>query len=284
MARRIRDLTASEWFHVFNRGVDRQDVFSGDGDYLLFEQLLEESVSRFALEVHAYALMSNHFHLLVHCPDGRLSDAMQRICGRFGAAYNRRTKREGPVFTNRFKSVAVTTDPQLSQVARYIHRNPLVIVGPHALHAYRWSSLGVLVGSRDCPTWLSTGTVSDPGRPASDLLDYVLRPQPSDKGGWTVPEFTCDDIENAVLAGRSCDRVAALAPVPGQMNELRTLVIMLAIELRAASVNELSDRYGVDPQSVRRTARRGRVAAATESNFARRRESVLGLLHRKNAA
>ena len=108
MARRIRDLTASEWFHVFNRGVDRQDVFSGDGDYLLFEQLLEESVSRFALEVHAYALMSNHFHLLVHCPDGRLSDAMQRICGRFGAAYNRRTKREGPVFTNRFKSVAVT--------------------------------------------------------------------------------------------------------------------------------------------------------------------------------
>jgi REP element-mobilizing transposase RayT len=211
MARRIRDLSTSEWFHVFNRGADRQDVFSGDGDYLLFEQLLDESVDRFALQLHAYALMSNHFHLLVHAPEGQLSEAMQRICGRFGAAYNRRTRREGPVFTNRFKSVA-------------------------------------------------------------------------DTGGSAMPEFTCDDIENAVFVGRASDRWAALTPVPGQMNELRMLVIMLAVELRAAPVTDLADRYGVDPQSIRRTARRGRVAVATESDFARRRESVLGMLRRANAA
>jgi putative transposase len=283
MARRIRDLTASEWFHVFNRGVDRQDIFSSDGDYVLFEQLLDDAVDRFAVEVHAYALMSNHFHLLVHCPEGQLSDAMQRICGRFGAAYNRRTQREGPVFTNRFKTVAVTSDPQLTQLARYIHRNPLVIVGPQALHAYRWSSLGALVGSRDCPSWLSTGVVSDPGRTGSDLLDYVLRPQPSDTGRLS-PTFTCDDIEAAVLAGRTSDRAALLAAVPGHVNELRTLVITLAVELRAASAVELADRYGVDAQSIRRIARRGRVAAATATDFARRRESVLRSLGRAEAA
>jgi putative transposase len=282
MARRIRDLSASEWFHVFNRGADRQDIFSADRDYLLFEDLVAESVDRFAIEVHAYALMSNHFHLLLHCPEGNLSEAMQRICGRFGAAYNQRTRREGPVFTSRFKSVAVTSDAQLDQVGRYIHRNPLVIVTPPALRSYRWSSLGALTGARDRPTWLSTGTLSDPAEDPSRLVDYVLLPQPADTGG-PGPMFTCDDIEDAIV-GRSQDRAGLLTGKPGQVNELRTMVITLAMELRAASVFELAERYGADPQSIRRTARRGRVAAATESEFARQRDYALWVLRHSRAA
>ncbi len=282
MARRIRDLTASEWFHVFNRGADRQDVFSADSDYLLFEQLLAESVDRFATEVHAYALMSNHFHLLMHCPEGRLSESVQWICGRFGATYNRRTRREGPVFTSRFKSVAVTSDAQLSQVGRDIHRNPLAIVPPRALRSYRWSSLGALTGARDRPSWLSTGLLNDPDEDPSHMLHYVLLHQPGDAGAGG-PAFTCEDIEDAV-AGASPDRAASLAAVPGRVNELRTLVITLAVELRVAPALELADRYGVDPQSIRRTARRGRVAAATENDFARRRDSALRLLRNGGAA
>ena len=284
MARRIRDLTGSEWFHVFNRGVDRQDVFSGDSDYLLFEQLLGESVERFAVEVHAYALMSNHFHLLLHCPEGQLSAAMQRICGRFGAAYNRRTQRDGPVFTNRFKSVAVTSDAQLHQVARYIHRNPLVIVGPRALHTYRWSSLGPLVGSRQRPSWLSTGVVNDPRRPASDLLEYVLRPsrrtRSMRRSGVDVRRHRGGGRRRS--HGGSCRTARRRAG--RHVNDLRMLSIMLAVELRAASVAELADRYGVDPQSIRRTARRGRVAVATAGDFARLRESALRTMRRADAA
>jgi REP element-mobilizing transposase RayT len=282
MARRIRDLTASEWFHVFNRGADRQDVFSADRDYLVFEELLAESVGRFSIEVHAYALMSNHFHLLLHCPEGRLSEAMQRICGRFGAAYNQRTKREGPVFTSRFKSVAVVSDAQLWQVGRYIHRNPLVIVPALGLRTYRWSSLSALIGAREMPPWLSYGTLSDLDHDASRLLDYVLLPQPADTGT-LEPTYTCDDIEEAI-AGRSSDRASLVAASPGTVNEQRKLLITLAVELRAASVLELADRYHVDPQSIRRTARRGRVAAATESEFAQQREDALWVLGHSRAA
>jgi REP element-mobilizing transposase RayT len=146
MGRHHRDLTRSEWFHVYNRGADRQDIFSADGDWTLFEQLTAEAFERFAIELHAYALMTNHFHFLGRAGDGGLSEAMQRLCGRYGAAYNERTGRTGSLFTGRFQSVPITSDAQLTQTARYIHRNPLAIVPAAALDTYRWSSLGVLTG------------------------------------------------------------------------------------------------------------------------------------------
>ena len=73
MPRKLRDLDSSEWFHVFNKGSDGQDIFSLDGDHHLFEELVGAAARRTGLEVHVYALMSNHFHFLVRAPGGVLS-------------------------------------------------------------------------------------------------------------------------------------------------------------------------------------------------------------------
>jgi putative transposase len=284
MARHVRDLATSTWFHVFNRGADRQDIFSGDGDYVLFEQLLQQAVDRFAIEAHAYVLMSNHFHLLLHCPQGQISTAMQRICGQYGAAFNQRTQREGPVFTSRFKSVPVSSDAQLVQVGRYIHRNPLAIVPARALHTYRWSSLGAIVGTRRLPGWLSTGTVFESDGDPVRYLQYVLEPRAADVSEASRTAFSFDQIERAVVASSGTDAHSILAVTPGRAHPTRVLAITLAVELRTAPVTELAARYGVDAQSIRRTARQGRIFTATSATFAGLRQATLHTLRRECAA
>jgi len=93
-----------------SRGADRQDIFSDDHDRTHFERLLGEATDSFTIGVHAYCLMSNHFHVLVHCQDDDLSAAMQHVCGNHARAYNRRHGRSGTIFGDRFKSVPITTE------------------------------------------------------------------------------------------------------------------------------------------------------------------------------
>ena len=125
-----------------NRGADRQDIFSDDDDRHMFEHHAGDLVRRGLLEIHAYALMDNHFHFLGRSPQGELSAAMHRLGCEYARWYNRRHRRDGPLFRNRFVSVLIDDEEQLLVASRYIHRNPLAFVPPAALGAYRWSSLG----------------------------------------------------------------------------------------------------------------------------------------------
>src|SRR3546814_16605516 len=74
------------WHHVMNRGVAKQRVFHSRADGEMFEALLGEGHDRFGVEVHAYCLMTNHYHLLLRCPEGGLSDFMQLVSARFTRA------------------------------------------------------------------------------------------------------------------------------------------------------------------------------------------------------
>ena len=280
MGRRQRDLSTSEWFHLVNRGCDRQDLFSVEGDWVLWEQLGAEAFARFGVEIHAYAWMTSHVHLLARTEcGGDISAAMQRLCARYAMAYNERTGREGPLFTGRFRSKPVTDDAQLAQTARYIHRNPLSIVPAAGLAAYRWSSLGPLIGRRAVPEWLSTGVIEV----GDDYLAYVLEPQPGDRSenGAASSTISCDDIDAAVaaLSGGEIGRLRDGLDRCGV--EWRTMAIMLAVELRVATASELAQHYGLsDPRSIRRAARRGRVRIADSPSFAALRSRTLRELGR----
>jgi REP-associated tyrosine transposase len=147
------------WHHVMNRGAARLPTFVTKSDALTFERLVGEGHARFGVEVHAYCLMSNHFHLLVHCPTGGLSPFMQHVAAVYTRAFNERHGRDGPLFRGRFHSLLVHDDRYVVTAARYIHRNPLDLGPAVDLAAYRWSSHGVYLGRRPCPEWLRTGTV-----------------------------------------------------------------------------------------------------------------------------
>lgn len=161
MSRPLRIEYEGAWYHVMNRGRARQTIFPGRGSYEAFLETVAEAAHRFRLEVHAYCLMPNHYHLLVHTPLGNLSRAMRHIDGLYTQRYNRLEETDGPLFRGRYKAILVEADSYLLAVSRYIHRNPVEADPPLVdnLADWPWSSYPAYLGRAPAPTWLETGTV-----------------------------------------------------------------------------------------------------------------------------
>ena len=137
-----------------NRGIARQPVFLTARDGKAFESLLADGCERFGVQAHAYCLMSNHYHLLLHCPTGGLSEFMQGLGARYTRLLNERTGRDGPIFRGRFRSLVIDSDSYLTAVGRYIHRNPLDLRPQVDLATYRWSSYRHYLRLGGKPNWL----------------------------------------------------------------------------------------------------------------------------------
>ena len=136
-------------------------MFRDDVDRVDFGRQLGVGHERFQVEIHAYCLMSNHFHLLVHCPAGNLSEFMHIVSTTFARHCNDRLGRDGPIFRGRFHAVPVDSDAHVLTAVRYIHRNPLDITGVDSVEAFRWSSHRTYLGHRSPPTWMRTDRVLD---------------------------------------------------------------------------------------------------------------------------
>ncbi len=270
-----------------NRGADRQDVFVADADFDRFEWLLGDAAMACGVEVHAYCLMTNHFHLLLHCPMAGLSEVMQSIQFRYAQWFNQRYERDGPVFRGRFRSVLVTDDEQLGVVGRYVHRNPLALMRPQLLPAYRWSSLGVYLGRRPAPEWLRTDELIKPfGRDVAEFRRFVEVDLPSDHVSapwWNRP--TCCDVEKAVADSCGLPVESLRCSTPGASNLARTVAIGLCVELRVATTAELAQHFGVSSQSsVRSIARRGRILVAADPAATEIRHRALARMGRGGPA
>jgi REP element-mobilizing transposase RayT len=102
MARALRIDVPDGWYHVLNRGVERRQIFPRAEANLHFLELLGCLPSRFGVRIHAYVLMGNHYHLQIETPQANLSRAMQWLNLSYGAWFNRRQQRSGPLFQGRF--------------------------------------------------------------------------------------------------------------------------------------------------------------------------------------
>ena len=155
MPRMPRRQYAGAWHHVMNRGANHQATFLTANDRLAFLALLGEVVDKFGIEVHAYCLMTNHFHVLIRTLEPVLDTAMQRLIGGYTRHFNDRHERDGALFRGRYCSILVETERYLAALTRYIHRNPTSICGPK-FPAYPWSSYPAYRGDRVVEPWLST--------------------------------------------------------------------------------------------------------------------------------
>ena len=159
MARPLRLDYPDTYYHILSRGNEKREIFRDEKDYPRFLEDMGQMVGRFQLEMHAYVLMSNHYHLLVRTQDANLSRAIQWLGVSYAVWFNRRHGRSGHLFQGRFKSFVVQDDRYFTAMCYYIHGNPLRAGIVKKLSDHRWSSYPAYADKRSQPSWLTTDLV-----------------------------------------------------------------------------------------------------------------------------
>ncbi|MBL9173481.1 MAG: transposase [Verrucomicrobiales bacterium] len=181
MARSLRVNVAGGWYHVVSRGNGGERIYGNDTDRRRFLGLVSELPGRFSVEIHAFVLMDNHYHLLLRCREANLSDAIRWLQVSYAGRFNWAHRRRGHLFQGRFKSVLLLEERALGEVGRYIHLNPVRVGGlglskqdqrrsrvlgcedpgeelvtrrVSLLREYPWSSWRMYVGSEPSSAWL----------------------------------------------------------------------------------------------------------------------------------
>lgn len=141
MPRAAREIIDGGVYHILNRGNGRQRVYQKDGDYLAFTALLKQMLERFTIDLYAYCLMPNHFHLLVKAEKGEdLSRGMQWFTTTHVRRYHRHYGTSGHLWQGRYKSFPVRDDEQLLTVTRYVEGNPVRAGLVETAAGWVWSS------------------------------------------------------------------------------------------------------------------------------------------------
>jgi putative transposase len=118
-------LRAGEYYHLYNRGNNRQLIFLEQDNYIFFLQRLKEYTRKMEVDVIAYCLMPTHYHLLVRPSLNNLSEMMRSLLISYSKAMNKRYNRVGTLFQGGFKTAHINRDENLLHLSRYIHLNPV---------------------------------------------------------------------------------------------------------------------------------------------------------------
>lgn len=193
MPSRVVPLVTDEYYHVFNRGVNKLPIFNNAADYKRFVRSIkyyqvEGPKPRLSLftptitkldwnkkivEIIAYCLMPNHFHLLIkQVKDGGVSEFLGKLSNSYTKYYNIKYRRVGPILQGEFKSVLVESNEQLLHLSRYIHLNPLVSGFTKDLNDYRWSSYPEYLGLLPVGFCL-TGIILDQFKTLPDYKRFI---------------------------------------------------------------------------------------------------------------
>jgi putative transposase len=153
MARPLRLEFAGALYHITSRGDHRDAIYMDDADRLGFLELLGDVCRQHNWRIHAYCLMSNHYHLLAETIEGNLSQGMRQLNGIYTQQFNRRHRRVGHVFQGRYKAILVEKESYLLTLARYIVLNPVRAIMVADVADWPWSSYAVMMGATS-PPWL----------------------------------------------------------------------------------------------------------------------------------
>lgn len=253
MARQPRDDAPGISHHVMVRGIERRAIFLDDADREDFLRRLSRLAPELGFRCFAWALMTNHIHLVVRSSRARISQLMARLGTGYARRFNERHDRVGHLFQNRFRSRRAVDDADLVGLVLYVTRNPLearMVHDGRELEGFPWCGLGALLGRRAPRPFESVPETlalfdTDPKRARQRLRERLAVAPPAAPSG---PEPA------------AVPRSAAPARVSGFEELLRETCL----------------RFGITTDELR-SRRRHRVLAAARSALALRAASELGL-------
>jgi len=140
MPRQARLDYPGAYHHVMGRGIDGLNIFKEKSDKKDFLSRIKTLQKESSMQIHAWCLMDNHYHLLYHTGQTEMATFMRQLLTGYAVKYNKRHRRRGHLFQNRYKSIVVEADEYFLPLVRYIHLNPVKakIVSLTKLNEYPW--------------------------------------------------------------------------------------------------------------------------------------------------
>ena len=196
--------------HIMARGIERRRIFKDDKDRNSFLKRFAIILEETQTQCYAWSLIPNHFHLLMKTGATPLSKVMRRLMTGYAVTFNKRHKRSGHLFQNRYKSIICEEDPYLLELIRYIHLNPLrakLVQDLKELDKYPWTGHSAILGRRKNPL------IPDP--PANESFSaeggfsfYQFRPETDkDNKNPQHPCNQCNPCQKRPLAEKTIEDV-----------------------------------------------------------------------------
>ena len=148
MARKKRIWYEGACYHIMGRGNRRCSIFRSEEDYALFLRILGEIKSRCPFVLHAFCLMTNHFHLELTTQQQPIWKIMQQLMNYYARTYNGKYGYIGHLFESRYTSCLIENDVYFLEVSRYIHLNPVKAAMVREPIDYQYSSYETYVSDR----------------------------------------------------------------------------------------------------------------------------------------
>ena len=140
MPREPRKKSSTGIYHVTNRGINKLPIFNSNREKTRFQNLLKEYKEKNDVQIYAYCIMSNHFHLLIKADLEELASFMARILAIYAIYYNKMHQRIGYVFEGRYRSQCIENTSYFWNCFRYIHSNPVKANMCKSIEIYKYSS------------------------------------------------------------------------------------------------------------------------------------------------
>jgi putative transposase len=309
MARPLRIEYPGAYYHVTSRGNEQKDIFKSKRDREKFLGYLESATTRYSAAIHAYCLMSNHYHLLLETPAGNLSQIMRHINGAYTTYFNIKRKRAGHLFQGRFKAILVEADDYLAELSRYIHLNPVRVGIVAKPEQCQWSSYRSYAGDSVPPEWLKTGFIlgcfaKKPADAQKKYRSFVEDRIGTEHESPLTETFGSsilgssdfiDEISTLHLEGKKDENIPALhqftrRPSPEEIiNEAKAAFADDEKLARRASIHlfhkysgmrlrEIGDRFNVRDTAISEASRRFAKELETDENLRRYLEKIEGKL------
>src|SRR4051812_36811841 len=159
MPRPLRVEYPGAMYHVMSRGDRREAIYEDEKDRQVFLKTLGEACAKTGWDIHAFVLMSNHFHLVMETPQPNLCVGMKWLLGTYTQRWNRRWRRWGHLFGGRYKAQCIDerSPSYLRTACDYVHLNPEragLLPPEDGLESYAWSSFPAYLRKRSRPEWL----------------------------------------------------------------------------------------------------------------------------------